>query len=619
MQTIKLNEENENISKAQQALSVAAVTDDDVEKHEKYVTLLNQFQQLQDQDDKLRQELKQQQIVTEQVKQEASAFLEEMRTLAESESGWNSENKSKEIESLKKEVQEWKSRYSKAKAHVRNLRASSYAASPTAFPHQQVNNIDSSLISPTGKILDVSVTKFQLSMDDFLVKARTTSPKHLMDHLHNVVSATRVITKDVIENQDNSYKDDSQLKQGINLVTNTASHLITTTRNHSTSNGLSPMFLVDAAASDLASAVIELIRLAKIKPTAGNSTFNLSTNNEYTEREYTPVSTPANSSINGQSPQSNFNASPHTYDNHSPINTVDRKQKGKHHSTNPSASSSILQSDAATQSPSSTQSKHYSGHYTHTSTGSTSSKASRNYENQYSPSHGSANNHDAVNGRTSPHDSITHTRSISIDKPSRSTPPPQPKTQAQAQSRLLSEVPVQQQPRLQPPRAPLMMHSNSSQSSIMIDPEKKTVAELQEYLESQTVAVIDSIQELLTGIKGTSNYSQVRNDMTTVISTVEPVIDATAKSMTQTRNWKLRDLGKYILDSLQSCCERMSNLYTDSNPFDDGLIPDKQFKQRLAGISFDMARCTKELVKAVEEVSLNMEISEIDHELNEKN
>ena len=35
---------------------------------------------------------------------------------------------------------------------------------------------------------------------------------------------------------------------------------------------------------------------------------------------------------------------------------------------------------------------------------------------------------------------------------------------------------------------------------------------------------------------------------------------------------------------------------------------DKHFKQRLAGIVFDVAKCTKELVKTVEEASLKEEI-----------
>ena len=40
----------------------------------------------------------------------------------------------------------------------------------------------------------------------------------------------------------------------------------------------------------------------------------------------------------------------------------------------------------------------------------------------------------------------------------------------------------------------------------------------------------------------------------------------------------------------------------------DGDYADKHFKQRLAGIAFDVAKCTKELVKSVEEASLKEEI-----------
>lgn len=61
-------------------------------------------------------------------------------------------------------------------------------------------------------------------------------------------------------------------------------------------------------------------------------------------------------------------------------------------------------------------------------------------------------------------------------------------------------------------------------------------------------------------------------------------------------------------------CQLTSNgvLTRDNNDED---YADKNFKQRLAGIAFDVAKCTKELVKTVEEASLKDEISYLNSRL----
>lgn len=144
---------------------------------------------------------------------------------------------------------------------------------------------------------------------------------------------------------------------------------------------------------------------------------------------------------------------------------------------------------------------------------------------------------------------------------------------------------------------------------------ENTVIELQEYLENETAGVIDAIQELLTGIKGTANYSTLRSNITNITDSVRTMIEATSGMMTQSKHWQLKEHGTYIVDSLENCCQRMKVLYGDSAIHDEAAIPDKNFKQRLAGISFDMAKCTTELVKTVEEVNLKLEINDIEERL----
>lgn len=71
---------------------------------------------------------------------------------------------------------------------------------------------------------------------------------------------------------------------------------------------------------------------------------------------------------------------------------------------------------------------------------------------------------------------------------------------------------------------------------------------------------------------------------------------------------------KYVVGVLEDCVQRMETLY-GKDTSSDGEYAGKNFKQRSAGIAFDVARSTKELVKTVEEASLRDEIAVLDSRL----
>jgi hypothetical protein len=85
----------------------------------------------------------------------------------------------------------------------------------------------------------------------------------------------------------------------------------------------------------------------------------------------------------------------------------------------------------------------------------------------------------------------------------------------------------------------------------------------------------------------------------------------------------LKERGEWIIANLGGCRDKMNMMVEKSKeePVDDGdddsdyegeqkeprvewnrRVPDKEFKSKLAGLAFDMARETKELVRCVEEV-----------------
>jgi hypothetical protein len=228
------------------------------------------FDQLERDHQTLQTKLQEQQHVTEEVRQQASGFLSEMRAMAESGgSNWEREEKlGKDVRRLEEEVQDWKGRYAKSKAQLRNLRTSSVGLSmsrPDAARYARANEFT----QVDGLVKDVHVTKFQISIDELLRIARMEEPSAVLDHMKSVVVAVRSITQDVdaaaVPNRD----DEKVHRRGRlkSKVSATANNVITASKNFASSNGISPVSLLDAAASHLTMAVVELVRTVKIRPT----------------------------------------------------------------------------------------------------------------------------------------------------------------------------------------------------------------------------------------------------------------------------------------------------------------------------------------------------------------
>lgn len=108
-------------------------------------------------------------------------------------------------------------------------------------------------------------------------------PEQTLESMRNVVKCVRAITGDIdstplsqMQSPTSSVSGDlmaSPEKQQAKLksrVSATANNLITATKNHASSNGMSPVSLLDAAASHLSTAVVELVKLVKVRPTPDN-------------------------------------------------------------------------------------------------------------------------------------------------------------------------------------------------------------------------------------------------------------------------------------------------------------------------------------------------------------
>ncbi|KAL2063538.1 hypothetical protein VTL71DRAFT_5343 [Oculimacula yallundae] len=215
----------------------------------------------------LRNELREQQVVTDEVRREAQEFLREMRMLSErSESSYDREEQlSNTVNKLEEEVKDWRNRYARTKTQLRSLRASSIGLTIQQDAAKYAK--ESGFTEANGLVKDVHVTKFQISIDELLRTARVDDPARVMEFLKSVVVNVRRITQDIDEappSSDELVQQQTKLKSRVSA---TANNLTTASKNFASAKGLSPVSLLDAAASHLTSAVVELIRTVKIRPT----------------------------------------------------------------------------------------------------------------------------------------------------------------------------------------------------------------------------------------------------------------------------------------------------------------------------------------------------------------
>ncbi|KAF2095424.1 hypothetical protein NA57DRAFT_59434 [Rhizodiscina lignyota] len=226
----------------------------------------------------LQNELADQQRLTDEVRREALQYLTEMRSMSanSSQSFEREEQLVEQIAQLERELKDWKSRYARSKTQLRSLRASSVGLA-TSPPDATGIARDDGLTDPNGLVKDVHLTKFQISIDELLQSARLPAASAVLEPMKQVVMNVRNITSSIedlprdspLESSDdggsaNPAKEHARAKSRVSA---TANNLITASKNHAAANGLSPVSLIDAAASHLTTSIIELVKLVKIRPT----------------------------------------------------------------------------------------------------------------------------------------------------------------------------------------------------------------------------------------------------------------------------------------------------------------------------------------------------------------
>ncbi|EPQ63260.1 Bgt-4971 [Blumeria graminis f. sp. tritici] len=264
----------------------------------------------------LKKEIGEQQLIAEQVSMQAQDFLREMRTLSNrSESLYKREDQLlKTIGTLEEEVKIWKNRYAKTKAQLKTSKVSSIGLNVLQDAAKEAN---SKFLESDGMVRDINVTKFQISIDELLNVARSEQPTRVMECMKTIVFSVRDIIQDVADSSDSNEELPANLTRLKVNISGTAKNLITASKNFAGANGFSPVSLVDAAASNLTSAVVEFLRVVKIRSTHVNN-YEDSEDEVVTTTKTAPIAAPTD--IGGLYPMRELEVGTPSSSNQAPSN-----------------------------------------------------------------------------------------------------------------------------------------------------------------------------------------------------------------------------------------------------------------------------------------------------------
>ena len=263
--------------------------------------------------EELEQELMQHRKTTDEVRHNAEQHLQEMRLLSEQSDAAleREEQLQSRIASLEAENEQWRIRYAKTKTQLRTLKASSIGLSMQQMAPGALSSKHEH-IKPNGLVKDMDVTNFQISIDELLQAARDgPSARHsALDKAKDVVQSVRNMTSGVegtFSNLGSPHSSTTHLSQTTMgptpealkaRVSRDANNLVTVTRNHAAANGLAPVSLVDAAASNLTTSVVEFVKVVGVRDTHDESDDDSSIDGDDIEiEEIAPLSMSSNKPV----------------------------------------------------------------------------------------------------------------------------------------------------------------------------------------------------------------------------------------------------------------------------------------------------------------------------------
>lgn len=123
-------------------------------------------------------------------------------------------------------------------------------------------------VSNDGGVLDIHVTAFLSSIDALLTAGRSNAPTRVLTPMKSVVNAVTSILEDVRNFErrpQREHPDVDALRTLCERAETTLSNLVAASKTHATSSGLSPVSLLDAAASHVSATITEVCKIVCIR------------------------------------------------------------------------------------------------------------------------------------------------------------------------------------------------------------------------------------------------------------------------------------------------------------------------------------------------------------------
>ncbi|TIB71799.1 hypothetical protein E3Q08_01567 [Wallemia mellicola] len=205
----------------------------------------------------------------DELKHQVIQLIEEVKNLGEREEArFAAEEQTRDyIHSLEIQLKELKDKFGFVKSELDRFKRSSGLQPP--LPDNNAANIS---INENGAVAFETLTGLQTAIDDLIVAGRSTSPSLVLNVMKPIVNQVTLIQSDVEAWQNNTDKAESDrvnvLKEKIIA---TLDNLMTATRNHAMGGGLSPISLLDAAASHVSMTAIEIAKLVGLRQTSSGS------------------------------------------------------------------------------------------------------------------------------------------------------------------------------------------------------------------------------------------------------------------------------------------------------------------------------------------------------------
>ncbi|KAG9311997.1 hypothetical protein JVU11DRAFT_7269 [Chiua virens] len=166
------------------------------------------------------------------------------------------------IRDLDNQLKEYKRKYELAKTELRSVKVTSQLYTPTPKIDDQMP------VALDGGLIDVHVTAFVSGIDSLLAAGRSSAPTRVLMPMKAIVNSTSAIIEDVRAYELRPMRvnvDIDNLRSLRERLEATLSNLVAATKVHAMSSGLSPVSLLDAAASHVSATVTEISRILCIR------------------------------------------------------------------------------------------------------------------------------------------------------------------------------------------------------------------------------------------------------------------------------------------------------------------------------------------------------------------